>query len=92
MFFISINVIVGHSQIPFSDQLNRKKESIEYFYCNYESSTGVFAVPPAGDGLYYYSTYLLIGGGEYAYFNIQGGHTKLNAGSCKLAEVVCMHA
>ena len=31
----------------------------------------MFTVPSGGDGLYYFSTYLLIGGGESAYFNIK---------------------
>ena len=31
----------------------------------------MFTVPPGGDGLYYFSTYLLVGPGEIAYFNIE---------------------
>ena len=30
----------------------------------------MFKVPPGGDGLYYFSTYLLVEDGHYAYFNI----------------------
>ena len=41
-----------------------------YISCSYDSSTGVFTVPPGGDGLYYFSTYLLIDFGEVAVFNI----------------------
>ena len=30
----------------------------------------MFTVPPGGSGLYYFSTYLLVYGGEYGVFNI----------------------
>ena len=40
------------------------------FSYSYDSSTGVFTVPPGGEGLYYFSTYLLIDLGEYGVFNI----------------------
>ena len=30
----------------------------------------MFTVPSGGDGLYYFSTYLLVYGGEYGVFNI----------------------
>ena len=40
------------------------------FYCSYDSSTGVFTVPPDGAGLYYFSTYLLVDSGEIGGFNI----------------------
>ena len=30
----------------------------------------MFTVPPGGDGLYYFSTYLLISAGEYGIFNM----------------------
>ena len=30
----------------------------------------MFTVPPGGDGLYYFSTYLLIDDGDLAYFNL----------------------
>ena len=37
----------------------------------YNSSTGTFTVPSGGDGLYYFSVYLVTPGGEVAYFEIQ---------------------
>ena len=40
------------------------------FHCSYDNSTGVFTVPPGGDGLYYFSTYLLVDYGKYGAFNI----------------------
>ena len=40
------------------------------YRCSYNNSTGVFTVPPGGDGLYYFSTYVLVDCGEDAEFNI----------------------
>ena len=40
------------------------------FYCSYNNTIGVFKVPSGGNGLYYFSTYLLVEDGHYAYFNI----------------------
>ena len=37
----------------------------------YDSTTGTFTVPPGGDGFYYFSTYLLVVGGEWGDFEIQ---------------------
>lgn len=37
----------------------------------YDPSTGVLTVPPGGDGLYYFSTYVLVDYGEAAAFNIR---------------------
>ena len=31
---------------------------------------GVFTVPPGGDGVYYFFTYLLVQPGEYSYFDM----------------------
>lgn len=39
--------------------------------CRYDPQTGKFTVPPGGAGLYYFSTYLLIGNGEYGRFIIR---------------------
>ena len=39
-------------------------------HCSYDNSTGVFTVPPGGDGLYYFSTYLLVIEGESGSFEI----------------------
>ena len=36
----------------------------------YDSDTGVFTVPPGGDGLYYFSTYLAVESDEYASFHM----------------------
>ena len=41
------------------------------FNCSYDSSTGVFTVPPGGDGLYYFSTYLSVDLQEIAHMDIQ---------------------
>ena len=41
------------------------------YSCRYDPSTGIFTVPPGGDGLYYFSTYLLVDDGEVGYFNIR---------------------
>ena len=38
------------------------------FISRYDSTTGVFTVPPGGDGVYYFSTYLLV---EYSYFDMR---------------------
>ena len=40
------------------------------FCRRYNNTIGVFKVPPGGDGLYYFSTYLPVEDGHYAYFNI----------------------
>ena len=43
---------------------------IRLYHCSYDSSTGVFTVPPGGDWLYFFSTYLLVDNGEYGSFEI----------------------
>ena len=41
------------------------------FSCSYDNSTGLFTVPPCGDGLLYVSTYLAVSaGGEFGRFSI----------------------
>ena len=40
------------------------------YYYSYDSSTGVFTVPPGADRLYYFSTYLLVNVGELGSFEI----------------------
>ena len=42
-----------------------------YFYSSYDNTTGMFTVPPGGDGVYYFSTYLLVIFGEWGRFNIK---------------------
>ena len=37
----------------------------------YDSSTGTFTVPSGGDGMYYFSTYLLVDDGEVGRFSIR---------------------
>ena len=37
----------------------------------YDSTSGVFTVPPGGDGIYYFSTYLLGSEGEFGEFDIR---------------------
>ena len=41
-----------------------------FSYCRYDSTTGVFTVPPGGDGVYYFSTYMLVQLGEMARFDM----------------------
>ena len=45
---------------------------IEYYeyYCSYDSTSGVFTVPPGGNGIYYFSVYVLVDNGEAANFDI----------------------
>ena len=40
------------------------------FISSYDSKTGVFTVPPGGDGVYYFSNYLFIQWLEYGYFDM----------------------
>ena len=40
------------------------------FICSYDSTTGVFTVPPGGDGVYYFSSYFLVDQGDYGRFDI----------------------
>ena len=40
-------------------------------FFSYNSATGVFTVPPGGDGVYYFSTYLLGDAGDIARFNME---------------------
>ena len=46
---------------------------IFFSYCSYDSTTGVFTVPPGGDGIYYFSVYLLVQYSELGLFD-----TRLN--------------
>ncbi len=40
-------------------------------FFRYDPSTGIFTVPPGGDGLFYFSTYLLVDYSEWGRFNIR---------------------
>ena len=40
------------------------------FISSYDSITGVFTVPPSGDGIYYFSVYLTVEDGEFGRFNL----------------------
>ena len=37
---------------------------------SYDNNTGVFTVPPGGDGVYYFSTYVRVDDGEYGRFDM----------------------
>ena len=39
--------------------------------CSYDSTTGVFTVPSGGDGVYYFSTYVLVDQGEAGRFDMR---------------------
>ena len=41
------------------------------FISSYDSTAGVFTVPPGGDGVYYFSTYLYGSQGEFAVFDMR---------------------
>ena len=41
------------------------------FICSYDNTTGVFTVPPGGDGVYYFSTYLLVQTGEFGHLDMR---------------------
>ena len=41
------------------------------FCCSYDSTTGVFTVPSGGDGIYYFSTYVLGEDGEWSRFDMR---------------------
>ena len=57
--------------LPFATaKLNLCRDFDDIFY-RYNSSTGTFTVPPCGDGLYYFSVYLVTPGDEYAYFDLE---------------------
>ena len=44
--------------------------NFQLVFCSYDPSTGTFTVPSGGEGLYYFSTYLLVAPGEAGQFNI----------------------
>ena len=41
-----------------------------FSYWRYDSTTGIFTVPPGGDGMYYFSTYVLVQVGEWGRFDM----------------------
>ena len=41
------------------------------FNFRYDNTTGMFTVPPGGEGYYYFSTYLFVVLGEWGRFGIQ---------------------
>ncbi len=47
-----------------------RKQS-NHMIARYDPSIGTFTVPPGGEGLYYFSTYVLVDAGEWAHFNIR---------------------
>ena len=40
-------------------------------FCSYDSTTGVFTVPPGGDGVYYFSICVLGGSSERGVFDMR---------------------
>ena len=42
-----------------------------FIFCRYDSTTGTFTVPSDGDGLYYFSVYLVVIAGKWSYFDLQ---------------------
>ena len=42
-----------------------------FFVYRYDSTTGTFTVPPGGDGLYYFSVYLVTSAGKWSYLDLQ---------------------
>ena len=41
------------------------------FFCSYDNTTGIFTVPSGGDGVYYFSTFLLVSPGEGGRFEMR---------------------
>ena len=56
-----------------NDYLQNKLSCLKMFLIGfrYNSTTGTFTVPPAGDGYYYFSTYLVVQPDEYGLFDIE---------------------
>ena len=52
------------------------------FISSYDDTTGVFTVPPGGDGWYYFFAYFRVFGDKYALFTIQLNGSYL----CTMAE------
>ena len=61
---------------------------MKYAYCfRYDNTTGVFTVPPGGDGTYFFNAYFFVPASEYARLNMvvndevvctaDGDHTNL---------------
>ena len=84
----------GCSQFPLVEMESTTSLPI-LFISRYDSTTGVFTVPPGGDGIYYFSVYVLVQNGEAARFDItvnddevcttypdQNATTDLAPGSC----------
>ena len=76
----------------------QRKSSVTYFnliclVSSYDSSTGVFTVSPGGDGVYYFSIYVLVEDGEYGVFDIELNDDVLtdhsNSGDLDLAPASC---
>ena len=58
------------SQFPLVEMESTTPLSI-LFISSYDSTTGVFTVPTGGDGVYYFSTYLLVQPGKRGQFDMQ---------------------
>ena len=51
--------------------MDGKHDLAPNFVYSYESTTGVFTVLPGGDGVYYFSVYLLGDNAEYSIFDMR---------------------
>ena len=51
--------------------INLNNTFISILFHRYDSSTGVFTVPPGGDGVYYFSTHLTIDQEGFGIFSIE---------------------
>ena len=58
------------SQFPLVEMESTTSLPILFIY-RYDSSTGVFTVPPGGDGVYYFSMYVLVQDGELGHFDMR---------------------
>ena len=59
------------SEINEKSNLSSPSNNCHHFVFRYDSTTGIFTVPPGGDGVYYFSTHLLGQDYEFAYFDMR---------------------
>ena len=48
-----------------------------YVFCRYNSTTGMFTVPPGGDGMYFIYQFMTGDWGEYALFEIRINNVRM---------------
>ena len=65
-----MTVTVKYSQCPL---LEKATTTSHFNVCRYDTTTGVFTVPPGGDGVYFFSVFVRVDAGETG-----GFHIKLN--------------